>query len=63
MVGVDTRPDSDESATENEELPKVQRTARLRKSCELCRTQKARCIASEGSDRCQRYDSMTGVIM
>jgi hypothetical protein len=55
MVDVDTRLDSDESGSENEEIPKIQRTARLRKSCELCRTQKARCISSEGADRCQRY--------
>lgn len=54
MASVDTHLDSEDTASENESA-KVQRTARLRKSCELCRTQKARCISSEGSDRCQRY--------
>lgn len=69
MTDVDFRLDSDDegdgvSEVENhneDECLKVQKTttntaaARLRKSCELCRTQKARCIANGEAERCQRY--------
>ena len=56
MADVDIRIDSDDSTNENEnEGSKVLKTARLRKSCEPCRTQKARCIPTKGSELCQRY--------